>query len=169
LNMNKLDEYAFWIMRAITEPDESERMHFYDKELNQLFSLSNKNNQLSPLYRNSFTENKEDSYKKFAEGINKVKRRDASIIQLPRLTFEEKKDFLNAYLSNVHDPILKDKLRIELNSFSKKDEFKFKADLKSLDKTFYLKEDMDRGKFIADKIREIYRPLGITEESEVVW
>jgi hypothetical protein len=167
--MDKLDEYYFIVMAAITEPSGSDKFYFYNKGQDELFRLGYQAGYYYPLYRNRMTEMNDEVAKKLMEGASMVQNNATSIIQLPRLIFREKKDFLTAYLSNITDEKLKAKLEMDVNSFSERDVFNYKTNLKALDSKLYLKWDMDLGRFIAEKTREIYGPMGITEKSKVIW
>ncbi len=167
--MNKLDEWAFWLMKAITQPQTSNNKYFYDKEFDELFALKFQNNGLLPIFRNTITENNIVIVDTFVSKIHKIENFDKSIITLPKLSLEEKKIFLIQFISDIENSSIRNELNNEINSFSESDDFNFKLNLKKANPQLYLKFDMDKGKFIFSKINQIYEPLGITEKSVVIW
>jgi hypothetical protein len=56
----------------------------------------------------------------------------------------------------------------ELEEFVEEDEFGFKSELKLIDKKLDFHFEIQRGEFIAKKVKEMYIPLGIGDESKVI-
>lgn len=166
--MNKKDEYWFWVFEAISAPKRTNCIYYYDKVNDELFALELRANEICPKYRNNYTAQDNSIKLRFERKIANIKKESADFISLPKLTTDEKKIFLKGFIDGVlNDEILKLKLQHELVNFSDMDNFYFKADIKSLNIKEYIRFDMAQGKWLADKVAEIYSPIGITEKTEV--
>lgn len=168
--MNKTDEYWFWTITSITESIGSGRVFFYDTEDDKLFGPINRADGYEPFYRNGRSKNDSQSQIQFEEKLAKVYNSYPSLILLPRLSFELKRDFLLKFISNIENDSVRSILMDELSHFSENDTFNFKTDLKSLDSRVYLKYDIEKGKFCVDNIKLLYEPFGMSHKrTEVLW
>lgn len=167
--MNKSDEFWFWAGKAIAEPENSSNIYYYDKGKDELFGLMIESDNYLPIFRNQITRKNIDINNSFRKAILKVKKVDPNVIQLPKLSFDVKKDFLNRVVSSIEDSSLKDKLFLEVTNFSKNDEFDFANKFKNENPELYFKYQMDRGIYISDRIKEIYEPLGLSINSKIIW
>ncbi|MFL5763617.1 MAG: hypothetical protein ACJ77K_06715 [Bacteroidia bacterium] len=167
--MNKVDEYAFWVMRAISEPTASSNEFFFDKYENELFGIKNRNVGLKPIFRNKITEEDPQIVELFSKKIEALRRQDPNIIQLPKLSLAEKTNFLSRFIDQFKSHSLYTDLKNEIEGFSERDQFGFKIDLKAIDPKLFLQFDMEKGRFIANMVKQIYSPLGISEKSLVIW
>lgn len=167
--MNEQDEFWFWVMRAISEPNESKNIYFYDKKEDSLFALKKFNNEFLPIFRNSTTQNFKQVNEAFIREISKVQKSNSEIMILPKLSLKEKTDYLFKFVSKIENAMVKSQLQSEMVTFTENDDFKLKLDLKSIDSSLNLKYDIDKGVFLANKIKEMYFPLGISEKSKIIW
>ena len=164
--MNKEDEFWFFVMKAITAATTNNNFYFYDNIEDMLFALKKEKKEFFPIYRNTARQSTIQNVETISRAIQKVKRLDNQIIQLPKLSLEEKKDFFIGFLSTIKDTLLKSKLQSSIITFSENDDFLF---TKKISSDLDFRYDMGKGKFITDKIKEIYYPLGISEKSKVIW
>jgi hypothetical protein len=154
--MNKKDEFWFWVINAITNTYTNEKKYFYDREMDTLLSLSIiENQETTPNLRNNFSYNNEKIIDSLSKLIVKINNKDASIIELPVLSIDEKRNFLLEYINAFDDENIKIKLLNEMKTITQITEF-CKINLKSIDKNIHLDFDLQRGQFIANKIEEKY-------------
>jgi hypothetical protein len=141
--MNIHDEYWFWVIRAISEPGISSRIHCYDKVENKLFSLTRNGEKFVPLFRNNTTQNWK-TREALDEELKKFRDQEPSIQQLGIIPLVDKKSFLMEFSLKVQDESLKGKLVHETNLLTDRDTFEFKTDLKSESKSLYIEFDMKK-------------------------
>jgi len=165
--MNIEDEYYFFILRALTNVDEN-KQYLYEMENNILFSVIVNNNIKKPSLRN---EQINDEYTKAQiEKLIDLIPNNKSIIEIPKLTFFEKKMFLEKFI-NQCDGKIKEILNNELCKFSNTTDFSnvFIGQLKYYDKKLAYDYHMQIGQFFKFKEIEKLTPIGITEKSLVLW
>lgn len=167
--MGKADEYRLWAVNAITEPCKSNNLYYYDKSKDRLFCLLNQDNSLHPGIYKSPEKEKATRLKTLKDYIVKIQSQTEDIVLLPKLSLEEKRHFLTRFARSVPDVELRDKLISESESLTEEDAFDYKTDLKHVDKLLWFNFDISKGKFTASKAIEAFKPLGISEESSIVW
>ena len=167
--MNKTDEFWFWTFRAIMNPKGSNRFYYYDKFNDELFGLLIKPEEILPLYRNSYTGTKDENSIKFLKRIQDIEKKNLNIILLPALTLKEKREFLIQFINKMVDEKLKLALLTDAQNLRDSDEFNFKTEIAEINKSVAMEFDMQRGEFLATKVKENYFPLGISENTFVLW
>lgn len=167
--MNPKDEYWFWLSQAITSPSETRVIYFYDIMDDILFAVKIEDNNIFPAYRNSITKENEGIKNAFSRQLSKVASSSEHIIQLPHLTLESKRAFFYKFIGHIKDTQLHSKLTSEINSMTERDPFNFKTNLKEIDPKLFYQYEMEKGKFITSKIKELYSVIGITEDTTLIW
>ena len=167
--MNKSDEFWFFLSMAITRPKSSNISFYYDKKRNELFGIETIGKQILPCFKNSVTEKSEEKRVMFDLIILDIKKGSSNFILLPIMSLGEKKQFFIQFVSALTHCEFKNKLLNDIAIFNENDNFNLKIDLKQIDKTIAFEYDMERGKYIANKIEEHYFSLGISKISTVLW
>lgn len=123
--MNKIDIYWVWCTKAIANPNISNDKYYYDASLDRLFGLRYDGNDIIPLFRNPWWTEIVEKRQLFQEEIFNLKKDNSSVLELPRLSFEIKKDFLSKFISNIDNEFsaLKMALLEELSSFTQQSEY----------------------------------------------
>ena len=116
---------------------------------------------------NKFTANNSFIKQKLQEKILKLK--DINYIILPKLTIVEKKMFLTSFITSIDDIHLKIQLENELNQFTDEDDFGFEIDIKEKNYNLYSKYEMMKGRYLVEMVKKKYTPLGITEQTDIIW
>jgi len=168
--MNKKEEYRIWVMRAISEPNISYNIHYYNVATDRLFSLRHDGQEQVPFCRNWNTVNGSVN-PLFQEEIAKIKKLDHHIIQLPRLTVDIKKKFLCQFISQLCDEYseIKQGLAADLADFSGINHFDFKMSIRNRAPSIYHEYDLQKDHFVNVQVRALFEPLGVSEHSTVIW
>lgn len=168
--MNLLDEYWFWCTAAITAPNITNHKYYYDRSLDRLFALTYEGKNVYPKFRNDYSKLQTQTIILFAEQINKLANNDPSIIELPKLSFQAKKDFIQRFILAIEDEFLTSKTTLleEMKSFSEESKFLLSADIKNHWKLYH-RYDREISTFVSNQIQEMYKPIGISENSFVLW
>ncbi|MCC9019915.1 hypothetical protein [Flavobacterium lipolyticum] len=92
-------------------------------------------------------------------------------MEIPKISFLEKKTFLIDFINNEQDNYLKEKLNKELQIFNESSDFlnSFIEVIQNEDKRKAYAFHMSLGNFLSIKIKEITESMGIHEGSYVVW
>jgi hypothetical protein len=167
--MNKRDEYWFWLAKAITEPKNTDNFFYYNKFDDELFAITILEGKTKPFYRNLSTLSNEENNRLFEKNIRDLNSGASNSVLLPRLSLKEKKEFLVRFSEQLTDERLKNALLADISELSDNDKFGFKIDLKKEDKNVAYNYDLQRGEYIVDKVREMYFPLGISENTRLLW
>jgi hypothetical protein len=169
--MNNLDEYWFWVSMAISEPTSSNNNYFYDIKLDTLFGLNIKSNLMLPIFRNSFSKNNRQIIAVFKEEISKLECLDENIILLPKLSFEKKHEFLFHFAININEEliVIKKQLLMEVSYFSEFDQFDYRTKFKDQCPALFFDFQVQKGIFIAEQVKTLFVPLGISEKSLLIW
>ena len=168
--MDKKDEYGVWVRRAISEPNISYNRHYYDVRKDRLFSVRHDGQKQVPFCRDWNTVNGGVS-SLFAEEIAKLKMPDPYIIQLPRLTVDVKRKFLFQFILQICDQFstLKQNLEADLADYSGIDYFDFKMSIRNQAPSIYEEYDLQRDTFITAQVKQLFEPLGVSEQAIVIW
>ncbi len=161
--MNEKDKFWFWTLTAISNADIN-FAYYYNKQNDELFALNFKGKEYLPIFKNESSSNKalDDA---FLRNIGYLKRNLDIIIKLPSLSLNDKKGFLQQFLLEITEGLEKEKLKLQVNSYKDNDVFNLNIENKQL----YVKFDIEKGAFLARKVVEYYMPLGISENSKLVW
>jgi nuclear transport factor 2 (NTF2) superfamily protein len=169
--MNKSDELWFFIGKAISYGSDRSRRFFFDKVNNKLFSLKYENGAFIPCFKNENWSSSEDIKKylysmasMFEDGFDSKK-----IVEIPRVSFVEKREVLDKFIDEMDDFDLKKRLIDSLGSSNENDEFDFKYNLRDSNFKLYAKFDMERGRFIAIRTKEVMNFMGIMESTSIAW
>jgi hypothetical protein len=155
-------------MKAISAPNSGTRYFYYDKFLDSLFSVTVNDHIISPNYFNTVVVS-ETIIEDLNKEIEKVKAVNPDIVILPKLSQDQKIDFLTGYLSNASETNFKKYLNSVLENFSDQSEFFFGIDIKGKEPSEVFKFDMARGQFLTTEIEKTYSPLGISVKSHLIW
>lgn len=156
-------------MKAISEPNNSSTSYYFDVSQNCVFALTSIDNNFIPCYRNNITSQNEELKKIFNNEIDKVVNSRSDILILPRLSLSEKKSFLNSFTSKVNEINIKNKLLLEVDSFSDKENFNFKSNLKELSNRLAFLFEIEKANYLSTQIKNMYEPLGVTELVNIIW
>lgn len=167
--MNKMDEYWFWIMRAISAPNLSPIDYFYDTKNDQLFSFTIENDKYKPEFRNEYSERIFKNKELLSAKVKLILDNAPYLVKLHRLSVIEKRNHLLYCSSFVADISVRQILEKEASSFTEVDMFKFKYDIKKYNPSLYQKVDIAIGSFLAKMAEDTYTPLGITSNTRILW
>lgn len=167
--MNKGDEFWFWTFLAITNPKGSNRFYYFDKYNDELFGVVYNNEEVSPFFRNPYSSTLIDKQKKLIKKIEDFRNKKINTILLPALSLKDKREFLFEFTGNMIDKNLKLILTSEAQNLKDSDKFNFQTKIVNFNKSVAMEFDLKRGVFLARKINEIYFPLGISENTQILW
>jgi len=139
--MKREDRFDYFLKLAITSPNESpEYIYFYDEKNKSLVRI--------PV---GFSSSKGDSY-----------------VELPKLSFQEKKAFLVNFFDNQPEQ-LRTKAFAILDNFRESSDFKLDHDIKEIDKDLALSFFFESGKFLYGKVKELYGDFSLDEKMNIEW
>lgn len=164
--MNTLDKYYFFLQKAITNV-EFEKKYYFDKENDLLYCTLKTGLGLSLCFRN---ENVQIDKSKFII-VKRLIENKINIVEIPKILFLDKRKFLFDFVNKEQDIELKEKLKKELKLFNESSDFLncFIEIIQYVDKRKAYDFHMSLGFFLNVKIKEITEPMGITENSDVIW
>lgn len=161
--MNKKDEFWFFVIRAISATGDDQYQYYYNKPKNVLFAIKRELANIQPLSRQPVDENSV-----LKEKVIKLIKSDANI-KLDRLSLAEKKQLLNKALDCLTDVALKNSLEAEVDALKETDKLIFKKDLRKINFLMFLQIDMRLNNLLTKEISLKYFPLGISEETNILW
>ena len=164
-----ISDNAFnWLMKSLTKNRSDSNNYVFDTETNTLFAYTIEDNILLPWFRNPFIKI-DETVKKFEKELNRVSEGCNFIISLPCLSFEDKREFLNSFIAKIDSNLTREKLIENLKDFDEYSPFWFSDTVKNIDNDLYRLFERSKWQFIAQKIKEMYEPLGISEDTTVLY
>lgn len=168
--MNKEDQFWYILMKAVSGESGSNRKFYFDPLNNCIFSLIFEDSGIRVHYRNSHITTSPELEEYFKTVIPKFNEDlPTEFIEIPRISFSEKRSFLKKFVQNVKDSSLQAVLFEDLKNYPEQDTLDFKVDLKRLDSKLFFQFDMERGKFLSSQAMNLVSPLGITDQTEIMW
>ncbi|MEA9414465.1 MULTISPECIES: hypothetical protein [unclassified Flavobacterium] len=167
--MNKIDEFWYILTKAILNKNE-DMIYLYDRPNDLILSYLFKNNnaipyykneelkQINSVYRNNVVENFDHVYSRFTQN-------DSSIFKLKAISDQEKKQFLDDFIFDIEDSYKKQIIEcVNINNLEKGGSLLSKI---NFEKSMTYSNKL--GIFLNEKFLDLYFPLGISTNTNVVW
>ncbi len=135
--MTHIDKYYFFLFNSI--------------------SAANSN----PKYRFFFNTTKNVLIMKLANNVNDEMLNNW--IELPKLTYFDKKSFLKSF-SDRQDELFQKEINKLIKNYKEDSDFNLTNDLKKIDLGIAFKFEMERGSFLHENIDELYKDLNLNEK-----
>jgi len=167
--MNKEDEYAFFIMLALLETDQR-RLYFFNPDKKQLFGLI-KTDYLNyePIYRNSNISPNEKVLAKIAYNRDLINFSIPKVVELPRIMESDKRKLLEELGHEIKDETSKNFIYKNLDMLISDRPLWITSTLNVPDFSVTLLFDKSKYLLVEQKYYDLYAPLGINEEAELLW
>lgn len=169
--MNKLDEHYFFLNKAISEGLFNTHRYYYDINSDELFGLIFYDiDVINPYLRNILSNNSE-IINCLNKKIKLVVNKDSSIVELPRLSIDSRRNILLSVSKKFQDEriekVISSRLEYITESKALQIEDKNGIAILGLDLSFNFSVEMTNQ--ILNEVKKIYYPLGISEDSKILW
>lgn len=167
--MNKDDEYAFFIMLALLDPDKNRR-YFFNRDKKELFGTERTDEgHLRPIFRNPHVQPGADRIAEINKNIDALGSGDKAIVELPRVSHDEKREFLMTLSNHIPSNEARSYLINNIKTLESDRSLWIASNLRIGDFDGRLLFDKMKNSFVLDRFTRLYYPLGVTEHGHVIW